>query len=620
MNRVRTRARLVVFAVAALVPLRSGAEQAGTGPIQVHVTNGVVAGDRPTTGALLTRSSSYYESICSGTLVGCETFVTAAHCVCDDSPFSQCGTPSPAGHAVYLQDVGIVGVAAIDVDPTYDFSERGDIAVITLSSPVTGVAPTPINETMRPPFGTTVEIAGYGITSGTENDAGMLRRGLAETSACTEADPAWHVCWSFEDPLGLPGIDSNTCNGDSGGPLFADLGSGVELVGVTSGGTSADCLPTDASYDTDVFVHQTFLENVAGGDLLNSSCGTIAQVGEPGATRFSESFDALGKIERACRKEFAKQYSAYVTGSLRAMQSCFDGVAAGSRTAPCPDAQAALELGEAADRVSLEKLLSRCPDYKIPAIRTAGVCAGSTSVSDLVTCIYAAGDQALGDALASEYADDDPMDTITDADERQCQGAVGAASAALLRSSLKAATRCQSMMDKGKAVSCPDAKTSEKLATAETKATTAILAACSNAAVSGLDSDGTFGGTCAGVTTAAALAACEIADHETVRSDLVALLDDSAMTTSVSFPVPPGTAVLRVTLNGKDNGSNDLDLYVRGGAPASTTTFDESSENGGMFESIEIASPAAGTWHAHISRYAGEKLISYQLTATAFQP
>jgi hypothetical protein len=591
-----------------------------TAPRESRVVNGVLAQDRPTTGALLLRFGLNYQSICSGTLIGCETFLTAAHCVCDASPFALCGSPDPGDYAIYLQDVGLVEVAAIDVDSTYDFEEQGDVAVLTLAMPVTGVAPTPINTGMRPPFGTIAEIAGFGLTRGGAGDTGMLRRGLAETSACTIADADYHVCWSFTSPVGTVGLDSNTCSGDSGGPLFADLGSGTTVVGITSGGSSADCLPVDSSFDADVYVHSGFIGAVAGADLLNTSCGSITQVGEPGTSRATFDFDIFGKQAQTCRKEVAREAVAYTTAALKAWQSCLDDVNEGDTPAPCPDADTADSLADAAGKVSLAKLGSKCPEGTAATIGAAGVCAGAGDASDLAACILAAGDTAVAGALASEYADDSPNGPIAGDDAARCQRSVAKATAKLLKTTLRAATRCQASLAAGRIESCPDAKTSDKVSTAEARAIDTIASDCDDASVALLDSMGTFGGTCAGETSAAGLAACEVADHAALRNGLVALLEDQQMEMDLSFSVPPGAAVLRVTLNGKDSGSNDLDLYARAGAPATAILFDAQSENGGVFEGVEIASPAAGTWHVHLERYSGETLIPYQLTATSFLP
>jgi hypothetical protein len=606
-----------------LAPQTAGADSAGSSaaaPHEARVVNGVLAQDRPTTGALLSRFGINYQSVCSGTLIGCETFLTAAHCVCEASPFALCGAPSPGDYAVYLQDVGLVEVAAIEVDSTYDFEEQGDVAVLTLATPVTGVAPTPINTDMRPPLGTIAEIAGFGLTRGGAGDTGLLRRGLAETSACTGVEADFHVCWDFTLPIGAAGIDSNTCSGDSGGPLFADLGSGTTVVGITSGGSSADCLPTDSSFDADVYVHSGFISAVGGADLLNTSCGSIAQVGEPGASRATFDFDILGKQAQACRKEVAREYVAYTAAALKAWQRCLDDVNDGDRPGPCPDADTADALAVAAEKASLTRLESKCPDATAATIGSEGLCAGATDAADLQACILSAGNAAVADALASEYADDSPNGAIADAEAADCQRSVAKAGARLLKKTLKAATRCQASLASGRIETCPDAKTLDKTTSAETKLVDAVTGDCSDAAVALLDSTATFGGTCAGETTAAGLAACELADHADVAGGLLALLADQEMETDVSFSVPPGTAVLRVTLNGKDSGSNDLDLYVRAGAPATTVLYDDHSENGGVFEGVEIASPAAGTWHVHIDQYAGETLIPYQLTATSFQP
>jgi hypothetical protein len=116
------------------------------------------------------------------------------------------------------------------------------------------------------------------------------------------------------------------------------------------------------------------------------------------------------------------------------------------------------------------------------------------------------------------------------------------------------------------------------------------------------------------------LANCELDEHAAVRGALVALLGDRPIVTDVSFEVPAGKALLRVTLNGREAAFNDLDFYVRAGAPATEIDWDARSENAGMFEEAEFTSPVAGTWHVHLKRFAGETLIPWQLTATAFDP
>ncbi len=129
-------------------------------------------------------------------------------------------------------------------------------------------------------------IAGYGQTLGGAGDFGIKRAGAVQTENCNSsvipqgAGNTELVCWSFSSPVGPPGEDSNTCNGDSGGPLFLDLGSGTAVAGVTSGGTSGSCDAGDHSYDANVFTYRSFILDRLGSDST-SACGPIPAVGDP---------------------------------------------------------------------------------------------------------------------------------------------------------------------------------------------------------------------------------------------------------------------------------------------------------------------------------------------------
>lgn len=252
------------------------------------IVNGLASSDYPTVGALLfspTGSAQNAVGICSGTLAGCRTFITAAHCVCETvGPNCQpgaAGAPNPRQYFVYLPHVGVVPVEAIAVREDFDFP-TGDIAVVRLQSAVENIRPSPINNVASPPGGTSGVIVGYGLTGGGKSDYGLKRYGNVVTTACSGGiSPQTSVCWAFRAPLGPPATNSNTCNGDSGGPLFVDFGSGLLLAGVTSGGTSETCGPPDDSYDANVYNYRTWIEAQAGTDLNSSACGTGPQVGDP---------------------------------------------------------------------------------------------------------------------------------------------------------------------------------------------------------------------------------------------------------------------------------------------------------------------------------------------------
>lgn len=596
--------------------------QAGAAPGGTpRIVNGLETQTHPTVGALLWKPAPgvYYE-ICSGTLVGCSTFLTAAHCVCDGSTFGQCGTPDPSEFAVFLQNVGIVDVASIAPNPAFAFSSRGDVSVVRLASPTTGVRPTRVNTTRRPPHGTLAEIVGFGITRGNGGDAGILRRGQVLTGPCSGVDPSQHVCWDFFSPLAAPGSDSNTCNGDSGGPMFADLGDGEVVVGVTSGGEATSCLPNDSSFDADVYVNHPFIESIAGADLAATSCGAVPQVGDAGTTVETYSVRDLAKESRDCRKAATSAYSTWVVAATAAIRSCIDGVSTGRRTGPCPDATAIAAIAAARAKIDTGSFTSRCSDGIVRTIDAAGDCHGITDRAGLAACIAGAGGAAAAKVVDLQYADALGSAPIVDAHALGCQAGLARAGTTLLRSLLKADAKCQGQEDSGRIAACPDAKTTAVAVKANARAASQIAKACTDADVALLRATSAFGRECSGATDVAALVDCTLAGIRDIADDLHLLIQSQTMHLDLPFEIPAGTSRLRVTLNGLEAAANDLDLFVRAGAPATAETHDAGSAARGVFEALEVVSPTAGTWWAHVDRIAGPTRIPYQLTVTRFGP
>ena len=271
--------RLAVLSSAALLVL-GGSSVAQSPPakrielrlerLQPRIVNGVSAMAMIPEAAFLIRTDAG-GGVCSGTLIGCQTLLTAAHCV---------ESFDPAHAFVYLQHGGIFNVTGAVINPDFEFGVRSDVALVTLAQPVTGVAPIVINNGGEPPLGTTVTLAGYGgIGNPTPALApfhnGLLRTGSAVTSGCTVVPESSHICFTFDDP-GAPGSDSNACFGDSGGPMFINgLGPSRVVVGVTSANDNPTCLSTTETFYADVSFDRDWIVSQAAGDLAPIQCSTL---------------------------------------------------------------------------------------------------------------------------------------------------------------------------------------------------------------------------------------------------------------------------------------------------------------------------------------------------------
>ncbi len=235
-----------------------------------RIVNGQLTHRHPTTGALLYgEAGAEPGSWCSGTLVGCRTFLTAAHCLEDDDDKDH--------YRVFFQHAGFFELDSYEIHQKYDFPDY-DIAVVRLSEQVTGIEPSRINSVQRVAAKTPGTIVGFGRSGGSNLDYGVKRSGTVDVAKCSAGiSDDLSICWDFK------GAGSNTCNGDSGGPLFVEVGGATVVAGVTSGGTEVSCQATDHSYDTRVFTFASWIEDKAQGGLGVEACGDVPAFGSDGA-------------------------------------------------------------------------------------------------------------------------------------------------------------------------------------------------------------------------------------------------------------------------------------------------------------------------------------------------
>ena len=173
---------------------------------------------------MVLKRSTRGAGFCSGVVVARDVVLTAAHCVgsADDTRLHfRDGGGAPA----------ILPVAAVATHPGYRANaartrERSiDLALLRAGAPLDGFRAAPLDAGAAITSGARFRVAGFGVArEGDGRSGGVLRSGVLAARAPLSSILLW-----AEDPRGA-GLGA--CEGDSGGPVFAE--GGDTLVAITA--------------------------------------------------------------------------------------------------------------------------------------------------------------------------------------------------------------------------------------------------------------------------------------------------------------------------------------------------------------------------------------------------
>lgn len=200
-------------------------------------------------------------ALCTGTIIGPNQVVTAAHCIKGSDVtigFGASKTPIPG--------VRVIGARAHPAWGDGKADQTHDIGMIIFEGQLPGhLGPVAISPLTGISNGAATILAGYGVTGESNSDSGTLRKVAATIKSFNGGSKEFDM---------QEGMGVGSCYGDSGGPAYIQSGGQLTVIGATSRGQNCDS--GDGVY-TDVRYYQGWLKCTAKefgqplGSLLNDS-------------------------------------------------------------------------------------------------------------------------------------------------------------------------------------------------------------------------------------------------------------------------------------------------------------------------------------------------------------
>ncbi len=224
--------------------------------LEQEIIGGVVDNGDPAVIAFAENGSA----LCTATLIGRLTVLTAAHCV--DGVRANAQLSVQFG-TVAAQATRTIAVTQVVRDPRYNNQQLGhDVGLLRLATPVTDVPIVPINTTplVAADIGKNLRHVGYGVTDG-----------RAQTGFGTKRQVTLPIRQVNSLELESGAAGRQTCNGDSGGPaLMVTAGHTAErVIGITSYGDQ-NCVQT--GFDTRVDTVVDYIRTTAAAWEKIATC------------------------------------------------------------------------------------------------------------------------------------------------------------------------------------------------------------------------------------------------------------------------------------------------------------------------------------------------------------
>jgi trypsin len=335
MRRRRSVLLGTLAAMALLIPASAGAHAQGS--VQPRIVGGgpVSISQYPWQAAVVLTGSgnAHQRQFCGGELVTSRIVMTAGHCVFDTDPDCSsvlCALHDPGGDGTPKIDpnnvdvvlgrttlsnssegaeVGIIGVAyQSNFDGNYqgDGVPRFDVGYLVLNGPSAQpqIKIAREDEGALWDAGSPVEISGWGSTSACTVSCGStsdtLRAATVNVVSDQECDADYNPDFDGNTMVCASAPSTDTCAGDSGGPLEAPVGAGVyRLVGITGWGDG--CAQPNAP---------GVYTRVAGPtmrSLIGSDVAAIeSQFGLPAESPFASTATAAATKSKSTAHPFAK--------------------------------------------------------------------------------------------------------------------------------------------------------------------------------------------------------------------------------------------------------------------------------------------------------------------------